>query len=394
MQGRLSEEPDIKRPKGEPPMKKIYIIIPALEPGPGLEKQIEALRIMIPSQIVVIDDGSGAAYRERFDRIAQRKGCVVLSHTVNRGKGQALKTGFRYVREKEGIRSMVLCTDCDGQHLPADGVRLLRAAGQHPGALVLGTREFNRPGVPWKSRIGNSISSLAFRLAGGISLNDTQTGFRAFDGSLLDLMIQIPGDRFEYETRVLLVCAGQGIPVLSEKIETIYVNENEGTHFRPFRDSLIVMGVLFRELGRFGLTSALCALLDLGLFGFFDSVFYVMKPFRRIAVATVMARVLSAVANFVLNYGWTFCDEVLPTAVLGGSKQKPQVQKAVLRYTMLCIGITAASAVSVYTVSLLFHIRPEGAKILCDGVLFFISYRIQRKWVFMYRRKGGSSYAG
>ena len=212
LQDGLPEEQHTKRLKGEPEMENIYIIIPALEPGPGLEKQVGELQVMIPSQIVVIDDGSGEDYRERFDRIAVREGCVVLRHTANRGKGQALKTGFRYVRENGGDRSMVLCTDCDGQHLPSDGVKLLKAAGRHPGALVLGTRDFNRPDVPWKSRMGNNISSLVFRLAGGINLSDTQTGFRAFDGSLLDLMIQIPGDRFEYETCVLLVCARKGIP--------------------------------------------------------------------------------------------------------------------------------------------------------------------------------------
>ena len=146
LQDGLPEEQHTKRLKGEPEMENIYIIIPALEPGPGLEKQVGELQVMIPSQIVVIDDGSGEDYRERFDRIAVREGCVVLRHTANRGKGQALKTGFRYVRENGGDRSMVLCTDCDGQHLPSDGVKLLKAAGRHPGALVLGTRDFNRPG--------------------------------------------------------------------------------------------------------------------------------------------------------------------------------------------------------------------------------------------------------
>lgn len=271
LQDGLPEEQHTKRLKGEPEMENIYIIIPALEPGPGLEKQVGELQVMIPSQIVVIDDGSGEDYRERFDRIAVREGCVVLRHTANRGKGQALKTGFRYVRENGGDRSMVLCTDCDGQHLPSDGVKLLKAAGRHPGALVLGTRDFNRPDVPWKSRMGNNISSLLFRLAGGINLSDTQTGLRAFDGSLLDLMIQIPGDRFEYETCVLLVCARKGIPVLTEEIETVYVNDNEGTHFRPVRDSIMVMSTLFREFGRFGLTSEFRSSLPTGTIGDGDS---------------------------------------------------------------------------------------------------------------------------
>lgn len=226
-------------------MKRTYIIIPALEPESGLCRQIRELQEKIPSQVVVIDDGSGRDYREIFDRIEKMAGCIVLHHGENRGKGQALKTGFRYVRESVGKACRVLCLDCDGQHLPQDGVRLLRTAEKHPDTLVLGVRDFSGKEVPWKSRLGNRISSVLFRVFSGIYLADTQTGFRAFDGMLLDQMLEIPGDRFEYETRVLFACAEQGIPVRTEKIETVYLNENAGTHFRPVQDSLRVTGALF-----------------------------------------------------------------------------------------------------------------------------------------------------
>lgn len=135
-------------------------------------------------------------------------------------------------------------TGKDDQHLPQDGVRLLRTAEKHPDTLVLGVRDFSGKEVPWKSRLGNRISSVLFRVFSGIYLADTQTGFRAFDGMLLDQMLEIPGDRFEYEARVLFACAEQGIPVRTEKIETVYLNENAGTHFRPVQDSLRVTGAL------------------------------------------------------------------------------------------------------------------------------------------------------
>lgn len=375
-----------------------YIVIPALEPGTGLTEQIAELHSRIAAQIIVIDDGSGQTYRNIFDRIARTDGCVVLRHGKNRGKGQALKTGFRYIRKYAGTDCLILCTDCDGQHLPEDGERLLRTAEEHPGALILGVRDFSGEDVPWKSRLGNRISSLAFRLHGGGKLDDTQTGFRAFDGSLLDLMLQIPGDRFEYEMRMLLVCAEHGIPVLTEKTETIYVNENEGTHFRPVRDSLQVMSVLFRGLGRFGMSSFICALLDLILFAFFDGAFRYMEPFRRVAAATVTARILSAEINFILNRNWVF-QRMIPgsPAEEGERKERCRLrgeQTAVLRYIFLCVGVTAASALSVYTVASLTYVRPEGAKILCDGILFILSYQIQKRWVFAYRRKDDGPYAG
>ena len=106
-------------------MERTYIIIPALEPEPGLCGRIVKLRDKIPSKIVVVDDGSGETYRKTFDQIAGMDDCLVLRHEENKGKGQALKTGFRYVREAAGTESRILCMDCDGQHLPEDGARLL-----------------------------------------------------------------------------------------------------------------------------------------------------------------------------------------------------------------------------------------------------------------------------
>lgn len=385
-------------------MKRTYIIIPALEPESGLCRQIRELQEKIPSQVVVIDDGSGRDYREIFDRIEKMAGCIVLHHGENRGKGQALKTGFRYVRESAGKACRVLCLDCDGQHLPQDGVRLLRTAEKHPDTLVLGVRDFSGKEVPWKSRLGNRISSVLFRVFSGIYLADTQTGFRAFDGMLLDQMLEIPGDRFEYETRVLFACAEQGIPVRTEKIETVYLNENAGTHFRSVQDSLRVTGALFGGPGRFVFTSLLCALLDLFLFWLFDETFTHIRSasllsrffgpgqqgqFRQIAAATVIARVLSAAVNFILNRNWVFRREVKGRKQRKDHCRSSGKKKEAVRYLILCVGITAVSAFSVYAVSEFFHIKPTAAKLLCDGILFIFSYQAQKRWVFQKRRKDG-----
>ena len=364
-------------------MERTYIIIPALEPEPGLCSRIREMIRKIPAEIVVIDDGSGNDYREIFDRIEQMQDCTVLRHEKNRGKGQALKTGFRYVRRSAGTACRVLCADSDGQHLAEDGARLLKTAQSYPAALVLGERDFSGEEVPWKSRVGNQISSLLFRILGGISLGDTQTGFRAFGGNLLDLMIRTPGDRFEYETQVLLACAEQGIPIVGETTETVYLNGNKGTHFRPIKDSFQVAGVLLKPLAAFGMTSSLCALLDLCLFRIFEETFWYMQALQKIAAATAAARILSAAVNFALNRNWVF---------RAGKARGAAKWKMIFRYFFLSVGIMAASALSVYSVTRLFRIRPEAAKVLCDGTLFIFSYRIQRKWVFPCREKDGASY--
>ena len=240
-------------------MKK-YIIIPTLEPDPCFLARVEELREQIPAQIVVIDDGSGSDYRERFEQIDEMDGCVVLYHEENRGKGRALKTGFSYVRrclsaEKKASGGSgewlepaagILCLDSDGQHSAENGAELLELVENCPGTLILGGRDFTGREVPWKSRLGNRVSSAVFRLISGRYLSDTQTGLRAFDDSLLDLMTETPGERFEYETNVLLACISRGICIRTEKISTVYIDKNKGTHFRPVRDSAAILRTLFR----------------------------------------------------------------------------------------------------------------------------------------------------
>ncbi len=377
-------------------MKK-YIIIPTLEPDPCFLARVEELREQIPAQIVVIDDGSGSDYRERFEQIDEMDGCVVLYHEENRGKGRALKTGFSYVRrclsaEKKASGGSgewlepaagILCLDSDGQHSAENGAELLELVENCPGTLILGGRDFTGREVPWKSRLGNRVSSAVFRLISGRYLSDTQTGLRAFDDSLLDLMTETPGERFEYETNVLLACISRGICIRTEKISTVYIDKNKGTHFRPVRDSAAILRTLFRELFRFGVSSLLCAFLDLFLFWLFDRGKWPAGWQERawhIAAATAGARLLSASLNFILNRYWVF----------GRGKGWVSLR----RYLLLCIGIAAASAASVWAVSALFGADPTAVKIFCDALLFLMSWRIQRSRVFPGRRKGGKSHAG
>lgn len=400
-------------------MEENYIVIPALEPGHKFLGYIRELLEKTGAEVIVVDDGSGPAYRHLFDRIGAMEGCTVLRHEKNRGKGRALKTAFSYIKARSGegrSRAGILCTDCDGQHTAEDGVRLLMLAWQHPGSLILGVRDFSESHVPWKSRLGNRIASRAMKAASGLSIRDTQTGLRAFDSSLLDFLTDIPGERFDYETQMLLACAGRGIPVYTADIRTVYEEANAGTHFRPVRDSISVLSAFLRRPLFFLASSVFCALLDVLAFALIERLLRQagkigndgpaglsgtetgtrlfgtagMGVFRsagvRIFAATAGARLLSAAANYLINRFLVF-----------GVKRDGGRHAA--RYALLCAGIAAASALSVTTVSALTGIRPEGVKVPCDGALFLASYQIQKRWVFRKDpdgegRPGGEERAG
>ena len=213
------------------------LLIPAYEPDERLLELIGKLREATDDPIVVVDDGSGPEYRERF-RNAGRLGCTILTHSVNQGKGRALKTGFDFILQRGEVEGVV-CADCDGQHRPADILKVAEEVRHFQKALVLGGRRFTGR-VPLRSRFGNSVTRLVFRLATGVSLYDTQTGLRGIPADTLPFVLGIEGDRFEYEMNVLLHAPGAGIALKEIPIDTVYAAQGHSSHFRTFRDSALV----------------------------------------------------------------------------------------------------------------------------------------------------------
>ena len=157
----------------------IPVIIPSYEPDQKLLDLCKSLYEAGIIQTIILDDGSGEAYREIFDQIAAVYGFTILRHAVNLGKGRALKNAFNYVLEFFPDAMGVITADSDGQHRPDDIKKCMRALINHPDSLVLGCRKFKGGGeIPWKSRIGNEITRWFFRYLCGINLSDTQTGLR------------------------------------------------------------------------------------------------------------------------------------------------------------------------------------------------------------------------
>ena len=357
------------------------VLIPSLSPDERLPEYVRQLSAAGYGLILVVDDGSKAEYQEIFDRIAGWEGCKVLHHEVNRGKGAALKTGFQYLKEHTDFQG-VITADSDGQHTVPDTLKLTEQLGEKD-ELLLGSRDFSRSNknVPPKSRFGNRMTSAVFRVLYGQWLPDTQTGLRAFPRRLLDFMTEVKGDRFEYEMNMLMHCSNRKIPMRAITIETIYMEENKGTHFHPIRDSWRIYKLLLGNFFKFMSASVICWLVDILLFSllkrwgaltaleksmtFLQAVAPSAEP---VLLATAIARVCSASLNFKLNKSLVF--------------DIKKSRGAVGRYIVLCVGVMIVSGVCVSVLHALTGVNSTVIKMVVDFLLFFVNYRVQKAWVF------------
>ena len=353
--------------------EKAVILIPSLEPDERLPAYIRKLKEGGFAHIVVIDDGSGEAYQPLFDEADAVEDTVVLHHDVNKGKGIALKTGYRYIMENLPDITGVITADADGQHTVADCLHLAEQLEKGERALYLGSRDFNLENVPPKSRSGNKITSTVFKLLYGQYLPDTQTGLRAFRKEELPFMAEVEGERYEYEMKVLIACSRAGIPMIPVTIETIYENENEGTHFHPIRDSWRIYRVILGSFFRFMSVSLICFLIDQALAlilrkWILPPVGFARGSMLNLQVSGWGARLVSSVINFVMNRNLVF-----------RIKGKTWIQA--LKYAVLCIAIITVSNAGVWALGQI-GMADWLAKILMDTALYFLSYRFQERWVF------------
>ena len=353
--------------------EQAVILIPSLEPDERLPAYIRKLKEGGFAHIVVVDDGSSEAYKPIFDEVDAVEDTVVLRHEVNKGKGVALKTGYKYIMENMPDITGVITADADGQHTVEDCLHLAEQLEKGEKALYLGSRDFNQENVPPKSRSGNKITTAVFKLLYGQYLPDTQTGLRAFRKEELPFMYEVEGERYEYEMKVLIACSRARIPMIPITIETIYENDNKGTHFHPVRDSFRVYKVILGSFIKFMSVSLICFLIDQILALVLRK--WILPPMG-LARGTMMnlqvsgwgARLISSVINFVLNKNLVF-------------KMKGKAGKPALRYALLCVAIITISNAGVWLLGRIGMVDWL-AKILMDTTLYFASYRFQERWVF------------
>ena len=217
-------------------------IIPALNPDDKLVKLVSELKKDFKT-IIVVNDGSKTD--EIFKKI--NKDCIVLTHDINKGKGEALKTAFKYYLDNLDNKYLgVICLDADGQHLPSDAIKLSDVI-EKEDKFVLGTRLFNTKSTPLRNKIGNRITSRVFKWLYKVYLKDTQTGLRAIPNRLIKPLLNIEGSRFEYELNALIKLVKMKEEIIQIDIKTVYLkHSNKKSHFKVLKDSIRIYKIMFK----------------------------------------------------------------------------------------------------------------------------------------------------
>ena len=331
------------------------VLIPAYEPDNNLIELVNRLSKENLS-IIIVDDGSGEKYNYIFDSLKDK--VRIISYKNNKGKGYALKTGFKYIKEEYKNNYIVVTMDSDGQHTVEDAIKLCDYIENNSDKLVLGKRLRNKK-TPFRSRIGNEITKVVYHISTGINIYDTQTGLRSFSDKLMDTMLEIDGDRYEYEMNVLLSLAKMKIDIKEIEIESIYIDNNSKSHFNTVKDAIRI----YKQILKFSLSSITSF--------FLDYVLYSILVFstQNIFISNILARIVSGTANYSMNKKLVF-------------NNKGNIYKSAVQYIFLAVFILILNTCILNILVSNLNINQYIAKILVEIMLFIISWLVQKYYIF------------
>ena len=356
--------------------QNVTVVLPSLNPDEKLRLVVEGLCQAGFDDIIIVNDGSDASCLANFPSPDEFPNIEILTHSVNRGKGAALKTAFNHFLQTRTGRVGVVTVDGDNQHHPADVLACAEVLCAVPQHLILGVRDFSGPEVPARSRRGNRITSFVFRIFCGINFSDTQTGLRAIPAAHLPRLLTVEGERYEYETNMLLELKRARIKWIEVPIRTVYIEQNQTSHFRPVVDSWRIYKLILKFL----FSSGAGSIVDISVFYLLALCFGTAQTNMTIYLYTAIARLLSSLTNFVINRNAVF-------------HSTGNIGKTLVRYYMLAIPQLFVSAFLVDRLTSAMYVQGSSffvtlCKIVVDVILFLISFRIQHEWVFQDGKKG------
>ena len=340
------------------------VIIPAYRPEESLLQLIGALSETPIPAIVLVDDGSGPAYREVFRRAAEFEKVRLVRHAVNLGKGAALKTAFNYALCAFSELQGVVTADADGQHHPDDIQQVAERLAAEPDRVILGARTFSAA-VPLRSRVGNIVTRTVMGALVGQHVSDTQTGLRGIPASLLPHLLRLEANGYDFELDMLIAIRQRAIRIAEVPIRTIYEPGNRTSHFNPLIDSMKIYFVLLRFSSVSLMTAAIDAL-----------VFYLAyRRFGNVAASQALGRLVAVAFNYSMVRRAVFFSKLRHASVL------PE-------YLLLVCVSGVASYAGIQLLNSRFHFQLLPAKLLVEMLLFFANFAIQRDFIFGRNPKG------
>lgn len=340
------------------------LIIPAYNPD---KKLVELLKqhkqLGYDQKCIVVNDGSNQGSNEIF-RELEAEGYIVLHHDKNQGKGAALKTAMNYYLDHFSASSPgVITADADGQHTVSDIIRLSKLFQEEPDKLYLGVRQISKGSVPLRSRIGNVLTKFLFNLVTQNKIKDTQTGLRCIPADLVKYLVVTSTTRYEFEFEMFFIAKKHHVKIKQMPIETIYIDNNQSSHFNPLVDSLRIYFIFVRFC-----SVAICSfLLDFSLFSMF--YFFSHQP----GLSVFGARFISAPVNFILNKKISF-------------KSQNNIVSSAIQYFALVLLIALTSF---HLMNLIHYtgLNIYCSKIIAEFLIFLANFFIQYLVIFAKRSK-------
>ena len=269
---------------------------------------------------------------------------------------------FNYLLNTYPNLKGVVTADSDGQHSIKDIKKCAKEVLKHSDSLILGCRNFDASNVPRRNRFGNKTTRNVLKMFVGIGVTDTQTGLRGLPKEVMIKFMTTAGDRFEYETNQLIDTISKNIPIKEVEIETIYVNGNTESHFNPIKDSLTIYKLFIKYI----FASISSFIIDIVLFAIFNSI---IPGAYAILLATIIARIISSIYNYVVNANMVF---------------KNKNKSSFIKYAILCVVQMFVSGLSSQFLAKIFtNISVVIIKLIVDIFIFVINFIIQREFIFV-----------
>lgn len=310
----------------------IVVLIPVYDPNEEImDKFLDKLSKKFKN-IVFINDGCNQKHDKYMEKISKKY--PTLKHNVNLGKGRGLKNGINYILNNYPDAKVIVTVDCDGQHSVKDIKKCGDMALKNMDSLILGVRDFSE--MPTRSKFGNVITRNVLYSFVGQKISDTQTGLRAMSMDVARKLIDVSGERYEYETNVLIETRTKQIPIKEVFIDTIYINNNETSHFNPVKDSIRVYK-LFASYILFTLFAYIIETIIFAKTYNINDAFYIIPLF--LLLSKIVSSIIKKIFNNHVNWKYVLVNYLVCVVILSLVKTHVVFIKVIIDIIMFIISL-------------------------------------------------------